>query len=103
MTTPSPRPGPQDMEDSQQFGGPPSSMLGTQESAGPSPEEMHQQVLMNATAQVRAVEQAVMDIASQFPASAADARMVVQGIRSMLRRIVSSPGGQEPVAPRTMG
>lgn len=63
-------------------------------SGNPSP------ALSQVTGQIREMETSLLSLASQFPNASGEVRRAVEGIRNVLKRIVSSPGAQEPAAPR---
>ncbi|HEX6826169.1 MAG TPA: hypothetical protein VF077_07615 [Nitrospiraceae bacterium] len=68
------------------------------------PAEMQRQTLQSAVQQVRRIEDAILALADQFPVAARDARNAQEAIRSMLKRIVSTPTGEvEPAGPRVLG
>ena len=75
----------------------PSGADGSQQSAQGDP----QQALANAVSVIRQTEQSIVAISQQFPQASAEIRKAREAIRSVLKKIVSNPGGSEPPAPRT--
>src|SRR5438128_8975349 len=51
-----------------------------------------QQALSGAVQVIRAAEQSLVDLSKQFPQAAAEVRNARNAIRSILKKIVSSPG-----------
>lgn len=83
-----------DFSPSQMAGADPSAQAQAQPQ-GPS--------LSQATEQVRSLEQSLLSLAQQFPAAAQDIRKAIDAVRSVAKRIVSTPGMQEPQSPRSLG
>jgi phage shock protein A len=61
-----------------------------------------QQQLSSAVQVVRQAEESIVALSQQFPQVSDEVRKVRESLRSLLQKIVSNPGGQEPPAPRTM-
>jgi len=52
--------------------------------------------------QVRTCEQVLLGLAQQFPAAVPEIRTAIEGVRNVLKRIVSSPSDMDQAVPNSM-
>ncbi len=94
--------GPFDTTTQEDAGMTPSGMVGMMPEDPTASPESQGNALGSVVEQVRGMEQGLLSLSQQFPAAAPEVRRAIEGVRAVLKRIVSSPTEAEPPAPRSL-
>lgn len=62
--------------------------------------ESRERALSAVISEFRDIENMLLSAAQQFPAAAPEVRRAIESVRAVLQRIVATPAGPEPPAPR---